>query len=72
MNAIVITIGDEILLGQILDTNSRYIAEHLTAIGVEVKEMLTVGDKQDEMYGGLCDGRSRTSGGNGGIGTYKR
>ena len=27
MNAIVITIGDEILLGQILDTNSRYIAE---------------------------------------------
>ena len=51
MNAIVITIGDEILLGQILDTNSRYIAEHLTAIGVEVKEMLTVGDKQDEIYG---------------------
>lgn len=50
MNAIIITIGDEILLGQILDTNSRYIAEHLAEIGAEVKEMLTVGDKQDEIY----------------------
>lgn len=38
MNAIIITIGDEILLGQILDTNSRYIASGLTGLGVEVVE----------------------------------
>lgn len=50
MNAIVITIGDEILLGQILDTNSRYIARSLTGIGVEVIEMLSVPDRRDEIF----------------------
>lgn len=50
MNAIVVTIGDEILLGQILDTNSQFIAKSLTTIGVEVVEMLSVPDKRDEIY----------------------
>lgn len=50
MNAIIITIGDEILLGQILDTNSRYIAASLTKIGGEVTEMLSVPDKRDAIY----------------------
>lgn len=50
MNAIIITIGDEILLGQILDTNSRYIAGRLTRMGVEVVEMLSIPDRQDEIY----------------------
>ena len=50
MNAIVITIGDEILMGQILDTNSRYIAGRLTEIGVEVTEMLSVPDRREEIY----------------------
>lgn len=51
MNAIIITIGDEILMGQILDSNSRYIASNLTKLGVEVIEMLSVPDKRDEIYG---------------------
>lgn len=50
MNAIIITIGDEILLGQILDTNSRYIASGLTGLGVEVVEILSVPDKREEIY----------------------
>lgn len=50
MNAIIITIGDEILLGQILDTNSRYIASGLTGLGVEVVEMFSVPDKREEIY----------------------
>lgn len=50
MNAIIITIGDEILLGQISDTNSRYIASGLTGLGVEVVEMLSVPDKREEIY----------------------
>lgn len=50
MNAIIITIGDEILMGQILDTNSRYIAGKLTSIGVEVSEILSIPDKRDEIY----------------------
>lgn len=50
MNAIIITIGDEILMGQILDTNSQYIARRLTEIGVEVIEELSIPDKRDEIY----------------------
>lgn len=50
MKAIIITIGDEILLGQILDTNSQYIAKNLTNIGVEVIEMLSIPDLRDEIY----------------------
>ncbi len=50
MNAIIITVGDEILLGQILDTNSRYIARRLTDIGVEVLEILSISDRKDEIY----------------------
>lgn len=50
MNAIIITIGDEILLGQILDTNSQYISKQLTRIGAEVTEILSIPDKRDEIY----------------------
>lgn len=53
MKAIVITIGDEILLGQILDSNSKYIAQSLTHTGFEVIEMLSVPDKRDEIIQAL-------------------
>lgn len=44
MKAAVVTIGDEILIGQITDTNSAYIAKALDKIGVGVYEMLSVSD----------------------------
>lgn len=44
MKAAIITIGDEILIGQIVDTNSGYIAKALDRIGIEVKEMLSISD----------------------------
>lgn len=50
MNAIIITIGDEILMGQILDTNSQYMSRKLTEIGVEVIEQLSIPDKRKEIY----------------------
>ncbi|MDE5612396.1 MAG: competence/damage-inducible protein A, partial [Odoribacter sp.] len=50
MNAIIITIGDEILMGQILDTNSQYMSRRLTEIGVEVVEQLSIPDKGEEIY----------------------
>lgn len=50
MKAIIITIGDEILMGQILDTNSQYIARKLTQIGMEITEILSIPDKRDEIY----------------------
>ena len=44
MKAAIVTIGDEILIGQIVDTNSGFIAKSLDSIGVEVHEMLSISD----------------------------
>jgi nicotinamide-nucleotide amidase len=44
MKAAIVTIGDEILIGQIVDTNSGYIAKALDRIGIEIKEMLSISD----------------------------
>jgi len=44
MKAAIITIGDEILIGQITDTNSAYVAKALDRIGIEVFEMLSISD----------------------------
>jgi nicotinamide-nucleotide amidase len=45
----VIVIGDEIISGEIDDTNSAYIAEKLTEMGIEVKRIVTVGDDKEEI-----------------------
>jgi nicotinamide-nucleotide amidase len=47
MNATIVTIGDEILIGQIVDTNSTSIARHLNNIGITVKEKLSIGDSAE-------------------------
>jgi nicotinamide-nucleotide amidase len=44
MKAAVITIGDEILIGQIIDTNSSYISKALDRIGIATYEMLSISD----------------------------
>ncbi|WP_035673661.1 CinA family nicotinamide mononucleotide deamidase-related protein [Flavobacterium sp. 83] len=44
MKATIITIGDEILIGQIVDTNSGFIAKSLDKIGVEINEMISISD----------------------------
>ncbi|MFN7100737.1 MAG: competence/damage-inducible protein A, partial [Flavobacterium sp.] len=46
MKAAIVTIGDEILIGQIVDTNSGFIAKALDRIGVQVQEMLSISDDQ--------------------------
>ena len=43
--ATLLTIGDEILIGQIVDTNSAFIAKQLNTIGIEVEEILSVKDE---------------------------
>jgi nicotinamide-nucleotide amidase len=53
MNALVITVGDEIVLGQLLDTNSRWIAEELTTAGINVTRMVSVGDTESDIIGAL-------------------
>ena len=49
MQATIITIGDEILIGQIVDTNSVSIAKHLNAAGIVVREKCSIGDRADEI-----------------------
>ena len=44
IKATIITIGDEILIGQIVDTNSVSIAKHLNKAGITVVEKLSIGD----------------------------
>lgn len=46
MKATIITIGDEILIGQITDTNSGFIAKSLDKIGVEIVEMISISDNK--------------------------
>jgi nicotinamide-nucleotide amidase len=44
LKATIVTIGDEILIGQIVDTNSGYIAKALDKIGVQTQEMISISD----------------------------
>ncbi|MXN91811.1 CinA family nicotinamide mononucleotide deamidase-related protein [Flavobacterium sp. Sd200] len=54
MKAAVITVGDEILIGQIVDTNSGYIAKALDKIGVHVHEMLSISDDRHHILNTLA------------------
>ncbi|MCF6128958.1 CinA family nicotinamide mononucleotide deamidase-related protein [Flavobacterium sp. AS60] len=49
MKATIVTIGDEILIGQIVDTNSGYIAKALDKIGVQTTEMLSISDDKQHI-----------------------
>jgi nicotinamide-nucleotide amidase len=49
MKAAIVTIGDEILIGQIVDTNSAYIAKALDKIGIATQEMLSISDDKQHI-----------------------
>lgn len=49
MNSYVITIGDEILIGQVLNTNAAFIGEKLSSIGIPVEYMTVVGDDEEKI-----------------------
>ena len=49
MKAAIVTIGDEILIGQIVDTNSGFIAKSLDKIGIETHEMLSISDDRQHI-----------------------
>jgi nicotinamide-nucleotide amidase len=49
MKATIVTIGDEILIGQIVDTNSAFIAKSLDKIGVEINEMISISDDKQHI-----------------------
>lgn len=49
MKAAIVTVGDEILIGQIVDTNSAFIAKALDRIGIGVYEMLSINDDRQHI-----------------------
>ena len=53
VNASIITIGDELLIGQTIDTNSAFIAQELNKIGVWVRRRVAVGDVYDDIWQAL-------------------
>ncbi len=55
MKADIITIGDEILIGQIIDSNSAYLGEQLTKLGFLVRRTVSIGDNADSIITALND-----------------
>ncbi len=53
INASIITIGDELLIGQTIDTNSAFIAQELNKIGIWVRRRVAVGDVWDDIWNAL-------------------
>ena len=53
MQAEIITIGDEILIGQILDTNSKWIAEQLNQIGISIYQITSIQDDKQHIIDAL-------------------
>lgn len=60
IKATIITIGDEILIGQIVDTNSVSIAKHLNAAGITVHEKISIGDTAPQIEQTLARALAQT------------
>ncbi|MDA9584474.1 CinA family nicotinamide mononucleotide deamidase-related protein [Flavobacteriaceae bacterium] len=59
MNAEIITIGDEILIGQIVDTNSQWIGKELNKIGVSVYQISSIQDEELHILNAFKEAQSR-------------
>lgn len=59
MLAEIITIGDEILIGQIVDTNSAWMAKQLNLAGVFVKQITSVSDEENHILASLAQAEER-------------
>jgi len=55
----VITIGDEILYGQTLDTNTQWIGQQLNIIGIKIKRKMSIGDERQEIISALNEASAR-------------
>ena len=59
MKAEIITIGDELLIGQVVDTNSAWMAEHLNEAGIELYQITSVHDDREHILKALDEAFSR-------------
>lgn len=53
MQADIITIGDEILIGQVVDTNAAFLGKELTKIGVEIRQIRSISDTKEAILEAL-------------------
>lgn len=60
MNAEIITIGDELLIGQVIDTNSAWLGQQLTANGINLLRKTAVSDNPDEIKASLKEAMNRS------------
>jgi nicotinamide-nucleotide amidase len=61
IKASIITIGDELLIGQVIDTNSAYIAKALNKIGVQVTNRIAVGDHKEAITEALINTSAKSN-----------
>ncbi len=61
MQAEIITIGDEILIGQIVDTNSAWMAKELNGIGINVGKITSISDQEADIVSSLKQAMERVS-----------
>ena len=59
MKAEIITIGDEILIGQIVDSNSAFIGKELNKIGVDVRQITSIQDDEEHILTSLKEASQR-------------
>lgn len=59
MTAEIITIGDEILIGQIIDSNSAYISKELNKIGISVYQITSIQDERQHILTALKEAAER-------------
>jgi len=61
LNAEIISIGDELLAGYTINTNSAFIAQQLRSIGISVEWVTTISDKHEEIIGALKTANNRAA-----------
>lgn len=60
MKAEIVTVGTEILLGDIVNTNSKYLAKELASLGIEVYYQISIGDNENRLLRVLDDSLKRS------------
>jgi nicotinamide-nucleotide amidase len=59
MKAELVSIGDEILIGQIINTNAVFLAKELNRIGVEIAQISSISDQKEIIVNALDEARKR-------------
>ncbi|MGN1418123.1 MAG: competence/damage-inducible protein A [Acutalibacteraceae bacterium] len=60
MTCELISVGTELLLGDIVNTNARYLSQKLASLGIDVMFQHTVGDNEERLENALCDALSKS------------